>query len=123
MRKQNAPQIEISALTPREIVGAFKTHPGPIHSETILNRFLGLEIRASGCIVSEDEIGFGLDYVTAAIDDDGILVFCNFTKPATPEVAALKKGEHIGVHGVVSNASEEIVVLASCRLESRTPGA
>lgn len=118
MGKQNAP-IDVSAVTPREVVDAFKDHPGLIRSEMILNRFLGLGIYASGRIVSEDRIGFGLDYVTAGIDDHGVFVLCNFEKPVTPDVAVLKKGEQIRVHGIVENANKDIVVLTSCRLEKR----
>ncbi len=117
MGKQNAPEMDASALTPREIVDTFKDHPGLIRSEMILNRFLGLHICVSGPIVSEDKIGFALDYVTAGLDDHGVLVLCNFEKPVTPEVAILKKGEHIRVRGVVENANKDIVVLTGCRLE------
>lgn len=119
MGKQNAPPIDASAVTPRDVVDAFKDHPGLIRSEMILNRFLGLGIYASGRIVSEDRSGFGLDYVTAGIEDHGVLVLCNFEKPVTPEVAALKKGEQIRVHGIVENANKDIVVLTRCRLEKR----
>ncbi len=118
MGKQNVP-IDASAVTPREVVDAFQGHPGYIRSEIILNHFLRLGIYASGRIVSEDKIGFGLDYVTAGIEDHGVLVLCNFDKPVTPNVAALKKGEQIRVHGIVENANKDIVVLASCRLEKR----
>ena len=119
MGKPSAPEIDASTVAPRDIVDAFQSHPGLIDSERILNRFLGLDIHASGCIVSEDEVGFGLDYVTAAIDDHGVLVFCNFDKPVSPEVAALKKGERIRVHGRVWHASSNMVVLTACRLESQ----
>ncbi len=118
MVKRNATQFDASTITPRNIVDAFKNHPGLIRSESILNRFLGFEIRASGHIVGEDEVGFGLDYVTVTIDDEGVLVFCNFEKPVAQEVGSLKKGERINVHGVVSNANRDTVVLTSCRLES-----
>ncbi len=118
MVKQKAAQCDASTLTARNIVDAFKDHPGLIRSEIILNRFLGLEIHASGHILGEDEIGFGLDYITVTIDDEGVLVFCDFEKPVAQEVRSLKKGKHLRVRGVVSNANRDTVVLTSCRLES-----
>lgn len=119
MVKLSATEFDASTVTPRNIVAAFKDRPGLIRSEIILNRFLGLEIHASGNILGEDEIGFGLDYVTVTIDDGGVLVFCNFEKPVVQEVRSLKKGDHIRVHGVVSNANRDSVVLTSCQLESQ----
>lgn len=122
MAKQKATQCDAPTLTARNIVDAFKDHPGLIRCEIILNRFLGLEIHASGHILGEDEIGFGLDYITLTIDDEGVLVFCDFEKPVAQEVRSLKKGKHLSVRGVVSNANRDSVVLTSCRMELEDNG-
>jgi hypothetical protein len=118
MGKQNVCETIAIAVTAREIVEAFKNHAHLFLSESILNRFLGLTIYARGRIVNQDTVGFGLGYLTAVIDDDGIFVSCNFDKPVPPEVAKLKKGEQINVHGIVSNANKDIVVLVRCHLLS-----
>jgi hypothetical protein len=120
MGKQNVCETIATAVTPRAIVEAFRTHAHLFLSESTLSHFLGLAIYAQGRIVSQDKVGFGLSYLTAVINDDGVLVSCNFEKPVPAEVEQLGKGEKIKIHGIVCNANKDIVVLTRCQLDSVT---
>ena len=118
MGKQNVCETIATAVTPRAIVEAFQNHAHLFLSESTLTRFLGLAIYAQGRIVSQDKVGFGLSFLTAVIDDDGVLVSCNFEKPVPAEVSQLRNGEQIKIHGIVCNANKDIVVLTRCQLHS-----
>ncbi len=104
-----------SLLTPREIVEDYRSHRRLV-LEGIFSPHLGRALYASGPIVFQDARGFLLSYVTAGIDDHGVMVCCEFIKPVSPEIASLKKGEYITVRGIVSNANKDVVVLTSCEL-------
>ncbi len=109
-----------SSLTPREVVEDYRSHRRLV-LEGIFSPYLGRTLYASGPVVFQDTKGFLLSYVTAGLDDHGVLVSCEFIKPVSPEVATLKKGEHITVRGIVSNANKDVVVLTACELLVTNP--
>ena len=102
-------------LTPREVIEDYRSHRRLV-LEGIFSPYLGRTLCASGPIVFQDTKGFLLSYVTAGIDDHGVIVSCEFIKPVSQEVASLKKGEYVTVRGIVSNANKDLVVLTSCEL-------
>ena len=104
-----------ATLTPREVIEDLRSRHRFVF-EGIFSPFLGRTLCASGPIVFQDTKGFFLSYVTVGINDHGSIVSCEFIKPVSPEVAALKKGEHISVRGIVTNANKDIVVLTCCEL-------
>ena len=109
-----------SALTAREVVADYRSHCRHV-LEGVFSPYLGRTLCASGPIVFQDATGFLLSYVTVEVDDHGVIVSCEFIKPVSPEVAALKRGEHITARGIVSNANKDLVVLTSCELLAINP--
>jgi hypothetical protein len=102
-------------LSPAKIVGAIKALPPLTIADYVEKHFAGQAIRASGTI--RDLYDPGGPYVTVSFkDDSGVEISANFTKPLTPKVKLLSKGDRVELVGKVFNVAADLVVLDDCTL-------
>jgi hypothetical protein len=115
----NARDSQITCISPVRILEAIAGVPEKTRSTYVQEHFQGLQLRVSGVIVSLTDVWSRPDVsVHFCNEEEALWGIANFSKPLSPAVRLLQKGDDIEVVGELSNVHKRGLFLVRCALQT-----